>query len=218
MRPHALWAVLALTPLAAPAPDSYVIRLEYDPAPGQHYVVKSTDKFTSTTTVINPLTGKPQDPEKTATEEELAYTETVVEKPAKKGGAVPKFKRAYTKASKTEGGKTAALPYEGRTVVFELKDGKYRAAAEGGPAIDPKALDELAQKETGTPAPPGSQQLFLPARAVRVAEKWTIDGTALAKALPADDTFSTRAGPRARGRSSRHTRRAGRSTGSSSCG
>ena len=191
MRLRPLLLMLAITPLAvtaAPAPDTYDIRLGGDSTPGQSYVVKDTDKVTSTTTVTHPQLGVSLDPEKKTSEEELVYTETVLEKPAKKGDSIPKFKRAYSRARQTTDGKSSSLPYEGRTVVFQLKDGKYQATAEGEPALDAKVLDELAQKE-GTPAPQGAEKLFLPRRPVKVGEKWTFDGKAVAKVLPEDDTF-----------------------------
>src|SRR5690242_15586560 len=119
MRLRPLLLILATTSLAtaAPAPDSYDIRIGTERTAGQRCVVKRTDKWASTTVVTIPLFGKPSDPEKTSGEEDLVYTETILDGPAKKGDDPRKFKRAYTKARRTAAGKEAALPYENRTVV-----------------------------------------------------------------------------------------------------
>ena len=191
MRLRPLLLILAITPLAtaAPAPDTYFIRIGREPAAGQRCVVKRTEKFASTTVVTYAFLGQSSDPQKTNTEEDVVYTETILDGPAKKGDGPKKFKRAYTRARRTTDGKEATLPYENRTVVFELHDDKYHATVEGKPALDSKVLDELAQKESGTPAAPGAdaKRLFFPKGPVKVGQTWALDGQELVKALPKNE-------------------------------
>jgi hypothetical protein len=175
---------------AAPAPSTYTLRLGGRVKPGQTYTVKVTDKSsTSAAVIIIPALDQPGDPEKRSTEEELVYTETVLEKPEKDGDNPKRLKRTYTKARNTENGKKSTLPYEGQTIILELKGDKYQATAEGKPDFDRKVLDELAEKENAPAAAKGSEKAFLPPQAVKVGEKWTFDGKAITKALSPDDSF-----------------------------
>src|SRR5439155_22764308 len=92
-----------------------------------------------------------------------------------------KFKRAYEKATRTAGDKKESFPHEGRTIVFELKDDKYAATAEGTPALDRKVLDDLAKRASGDSVE--SDAALLPQKPVKVGDKWAVDIKALARAF-----------------------------------
>jgi hypothetical protein len=76
--------------------------------------------------------------EKLNVEEEFTYT--VLEKGKKQPR---RYKKAYTTA--TLNGRKCA--YQGRTVVFTLRGGKYTVKAEGKPALPPADLAELARRQ-----------------------------------------------------------------------
>jgi hypothetical protein len=179
MRSHSFWAFLAGLALTAGAraDDAYTIKFKHAPDAGKSIVVKNHEKQTTSVTVTDP-DGKVLKNDKETAETDEVYTETVVEKGEKKS---KKFKRAYEKATVTTGGKTTDLPYQGRTLVFELKDGEYQATAEGTPALDKKLLDGLAKKEGGDPQ--ASDDAVLPKKPVKVGDKWAVDTKLLATIL-----------------------------------
>lgn len=181
MRLKPLWALLVAAPLAAaaPAPETYTIKLNYRADAGKSYVVKDTDTASNSVTVSD-ADGKVLQQQKSKTEDEAVYTTTIIEKGDKRP---TKFKRAYEKASRTTDGKKAARPFEGRTVLFELKDGKYQVSAEGTPAIDQGALDELAEKVNGTD---DGDEILLPKKPVKVGDKWALDAKAMEKSFAKD--------------------------------
>lgn len=166
--------LVALT-LAAPSrAQTYTIKFKHGPDAGKSIVVTSKDKGTNSVTVTD-ADGKVLKQDKAVTQgKEEVYTDTVVEKGDKKP---KKFKRVYEKANRTAGGKTTPLPYEGRTVVFELKDGKYEATAEGTPALPKEVLAELTGKANS--GDEESEEVLLPKKAIKAGDKWAIDTKAL---------------------------------------
>jgi hypothetical protein len=183
MRSHSFWACLAALALSAGAradDATYTIKVKHAPDVGKGIVIKSHDKETNSITVTDP-DGKVLMTNKETAEKDEVYTETVIEKGEKQS---KKFKRAYEKATRTADGKTTDLPYQGRTIVFEQKDGKYQAAAEGTPALDKKVLAGLAAKEDADPQ--AIDDAILPKKPVKVGDKWAVDIKVLAKAFGKD--------------------------------
>jgi hypothetical protein len=176
MRGYSFWACLAALALAAGtrAQEGYTIKLKHGPDPGKSVVVKSKEKGTDASTVTD-ADGKTTGQKRTIETEEV-YTETVLEGGDKKPR---KFKRSYEKASQTADGKTVALPHQGRTVLFELKDGKYQATAEGTPALDRGLIAFLAGKADATGE--SADDLFLPRKPVKAGDRWAVEGKALAE-------------------------------------
>jgi hypothetical protein len=182
MRYSSFWACLAVLALTAAGTQAqeYTIKFKHGSDPGKSVVVKENNKETTSFTVSD-ANGKVlgKNKEEGATEE--VYTETVLEKGDKQS---KKFKRVYEKANRVVDGKKVALPYEGRTIVFELKDGKYQASAEGKPAVDPQLLDGLARRASSNDE--SQDQAILPTKPVKVGDKWAVDIKALAKGLAKD--------------------------------
>ncbi|MBL8799401.1 MAG: hypothetical protein JNM56_36295, partial [Planctomycetia bacterium] len=94
------------------------------------------------------------------------------------GPSQPKLlRRNYALAVDRIGSETRKLPYEGRVIVFEFKDGKYQATALGEPPVSPDELAVLARRVSR----PDLIQLYLPNKPVAEGESWTID---VARAAP----------------------------------
>ncbi len=183
MRTLCIWAGLAALALTAGAraDDAYTIKLSLAPDVGKSIVVKTHDKETNATTLFGP-DGKEVLSNKDTGERDEVYTETVLEKG---DGPAKKFKRTYEKATRTAAGKTFDLPFQGRTIVFELKDGKYQATAEGTPALDKGLLTALAGTEDRT-RDASDLEAIIPTKPVKVGDKWAVDVKLLAKSLGKD--------------------------------
>ncbi len=168
-------AVGALT--GAASAQTVTIKIKTSADVGKSTVYHSTEAESSDQQLID-AAGKAVKDEKNDSGEEQIYTETTL---GKTDNVTTKWKRAYEKATKTGNGKTAARSFEGKTIVFERKDGKVVVSAEGDAKIDPKDLEELQKKE----AKSDQEQIeaLLPKKAVKVGEKWTVDPKQIAKAL-----------------------------------
>lgn len=113
----------------------------------------------------------------------VAYKETTVE--AEDDGTPVKVKRHYLKAETTEKEKTTALPYQGKTVLIEKKEGKYRFRLEGGAEL--KEAATLDKEFNGAQKPaPEFDKTVLPGRPVSVGEAWQLDRKALIAAWGKD--------------------------------
>ncbi len=112
------------------------------------------------------------------------YRQTVLE--MKPGVEKPtKLKRQYEKAVVTEEGKTTKLPYEGKMVLIEKKDGRYTFRIEGDEELtgeDAKRLDEEFNKKKEI-SEKELERLVLPPGPVKVNETWKIDPKNLIKAF-----------------------------------
>jgi hypothetical protein len=168
----ALVSLLCACCTDAPA-QTYVIKFKTYPATGMTVTIRDTSKEGGS---IKPLDqgDKPVNEIKPKTRE-LAYTQTILEREA---GDAPakKYKRSYEKATETEGGKTQKKSYQGRTLVFERKEGEIRAGVVGTPPLEDEDLDELIDKLNDRSSNPAEEdKALIPAKAVGVGERWAID-------------------------------------------
>ncbi len=175
LRLPGLWlsaTLLLACALEAPA-QTYTIKLKSYPDAGMTVTVRHTEKETGSTKIF--FDGKLVK-EELPKGHERAYALTVLV--GKKGDAPPeKFKRVYTKATETQGGKTRALSYQGRTVVFEKKDGipsGFGVDVVGAPRLDDRDMSKLSYNANNDTK--GLQdRAIIPAKAVAVGESWAID-------------------------------------------
>jgi hypothetical protein len=180
MRSHPFWVCLAALALSAGvrADDTYIIKLKHGADVGKTVTVTNTE----TNTTSNKLTdgdGKVLDEGKKHTEKvEELYTETVLARDDKEA---TKYKRTYEKATRTRDDKAETRSYEGRTVVFERKDGKFTLIPEGDKPLNKEDLQELTRKADD--ADSTRDDLFLPVKPVKVGETWKIEGKDLVKTL-----------------------------------
>jgi hypothetical protein len=184
MRLTPLWALLVAAPLAAaPAPSTYVVKVKRDPDPGKGTLVKSTEKHSGTLRILDG-TGKAAQEIKVSQEKDEVCTKTVLERGDKKP---KKFKKTFAKAVRTTDGKATPLAYQGRTVIYELKDGKYQVSVEGAPELEQHVLDELTRSANGSDL---DSDLLLPGKPVAVGDKWALAGKDVVKSI-ADQNVMT---------------------------
>jgi hypothetical protein len=110
--------------------------------------------------------------EKKVEDEDKQYVEKHLASNAK--GRPTKFSRAYSKALKGEEGNLDKLSYNGKTIVFERKDGKFEASAQGGD-VEEKDLNDLLKSVNNK----GDDSGFAPKNAVKVGDTWTLPKEAL---------------------------------------
>ena len=170
--------LLVLTLVAAAHGQTYTLRIKRYADPGKSVVCKETDTRDLTFKRFTP-DGKPVDEGKPSATREVVYTETVLEA----GAARPKaYRRAYEKATVTAGGKTLPRSYQGKTVLFRERAGKYEVTLEGGGVLAPADAGELARQADEHDT---LNDVVLPKIPVKIGEKWSIPGKGLADALSA---------------------------------
>jgi hypothetical protein len=164
--------------LAAAAPaQTYTIKLKHAPDPGKSVVIKDSDSHDVLTKIFD-AGGKAIKEDKAEEKRDEVYTETVIEKSDK---FPTKYKRTYEKATRTRNGKTESRSYEGRTIVFEQKDGKFTVTADGDKPLSKADLEDLAKKANDNDKE--MDELFLPQKPVKAGDGWDIDSKALAKSF-----------------------------------
>jgi hypothetical protein len=172
-----LACLVTLSLTAAGRAQEYTIKLKHAADPGKSVTVKDHDEKDGTVKVTD-ASGKTLEDQKQSEKTDEAYTETVLEKGDK---SPKKYKRVYEKATRTRNGKTETRSYEGRTLVFEEKGGKYTVTAEGDKPVAKEDLDELTRKANEADA--DQEDAFLPKKPVKVGDTWKVDGKELAKAF-----------------------------------
>ncbi len=170
MRATPITACLLLSALAGAARgQTYAIKLRSDPAAGKSISVRDSHQNAGTVKVLD-AGGKLLREQKPNEVEEEVFTETVLEA----GGKHPKkFQRAYGKAERGEAGKLRPRSCQGRTVLFELRDGRYVVRAEGTPALAPADRKDLTARANDR-LRSSPDELFLPNRPVAVGDAWDV--------------------------------------------
>ncbi len=156
--------------------QTYTIKIKRDPGEGKSVLVREVDRQGGYARVLDGA-GKVLEEQKPDVMKEVEYTTTIL----KTGQPRPlKFKRTYTKATVTQGAKSIALPYQGRTLVFEMgaKGNTYQAVAEGTPELKPEQFGDVLR--TLNDDDEDKDRLFLPGKPVRVGEAWVVDARKIA--------------------------------------
>jgi hypothetical protein len=170
-----LFAAGLLLALSAQArAQTYTIKFKDYPDAGQSIRVRDRQKGVTAVKVTD-AAGKVVNDQKIDNSSEEDYTLTVL---AKSGKHLKKYKRAYTKAERHLGKKVQTRPYEGRTVLFEEKDGKYQVRAEGKPELKPADLADLVRLANDKKAE-GLTERLVPKKPVKVGGTWEITGKGL---------------------------------------
>jgi hypothetical protein len=155
-----------------PAGPAYALKVKRHPDVGRVVVVRKVSSESGFTKYFDDR-GKLVREDRPEDVREETYSLTVLE--TAPGARLPhKFRRSYDKALLRSGDKTTPLPYQGRSVLFELRDGNYQAAAEGQPPLSAADLARLADDAASDPL-----DNFFPGRPVKVGETWTVDPRAL---------------------------------------
>jgi hypothetical protein len=168
--------VAALAPFAAAGDEKYTIKIKRFPDVGKSVRVRDQAKTVGTTKITD-AAGKAL---KGGKEQEASldeYTETTLVAGDK---APKKFKRSYRKARMDKGKGAEAEPWEGKVVVYELKDGMYQVSVEGKGALSAKDRAKLAE-HANERFKEDFDTVLVPDRAVKVGESWAVPGKKLAE-------------------------------------
>ena len=176
----AILLVLGGVPAAEAQDKAYTIKIKEKPDVGMSIVTKDVDKQTGVIKVLD-AQGQLLNENKVNKAKEEIYTEVILEK----GDKHPKkYKQTYEKAIETEDGKTTARSYQGRTLLYELKDGKYQLGVVGKPPLDEKDVTQLLEKANEElEKNVDLDKLFLPGKPVKVGDTWTLDNKMLVEAF-----------------------------------
>jgi hypothetical protein len=116
------------------------------------------------------------------------YKETILEKV--EGKRATKIRRDYTRAIIKSGGDEKFLPYDGKTLLIERKDGRYHFTIEGGEELKGKDAEELNRSfnKPGSDDNDGNEmeKAILPKKPVPVNGTWTINPEVFMKVLAKD--------------------------------
>ena len=179
MRVKSIWAsVLLLLVCLADAPaQTYTIKLKTYPEAGTTVTVWDTYKETGSTKFTD-LDGKLLNEVKPKSRDGV-YTQTILQR-TKRDASAEKFKRVYEKAVGSEDGKSATRSYQGRTVVFERRQGKYWIGVVGKPALEKKDLDHLFEEFSGSgPSSAEGDKAITPDKPVAVGDRWPVNSKIL---------------------------------------
>jgi hypothetical protein len=187
-------SLLLLPPLAGAArAQTYAIKLKSEAGAGKSVTVRESHRSAGAVKVLD-AGGKVLREQKPNEVGEEVFTETVREA----GDRRPKkYKRVYEKAVRGEAGKPRPRSYQGRTVLFELRDGRYAVRAEGTPALAPADLKDLTAKANDQ-LTSGPDELFQPKKPVAVGDGWGVDKKLLPELARGDELDLDRSDGRAR--------------------
>jgi hypothetical protein len=172
---------LVLSPLAAPAQE-YAVKLA-KPGPGDQFQVKS-DNNTDVEIKALDAGGQAVFEKKEAKTHHFVYREVGLERgPA--GSDLVRLKRTYKKAFRTIDGDRRTLPFQGETVLIEKKGGAFEFRIEDGETLEGEDVNEL-HEEFNKGGMRKLIEVFLPRKAVKVNEPWTVDAAKIAKEFSKD--------------------------------
>jgi hypothetical protein len=184
MRNVCLAAALAaaLTPLTAAAQE-YAIKIKR-PGLGDKTKAEVTDDFRLQFKVLDNNGNVAMEAEETKTHK-FVFREVGLERAAV-GEDLVRLRRHYEHAERTVKGTRETLPYQGKTLLIEKKDGGFQFRIEGGEVLEGRDTEELREEFNKG----GLRRLitdpFLPRKAVKLNETWKFDVAALAKAFAGD--------------------------------
>ncbi len=153
------------------ADDAYPIKYR-DVAQGDVYQVQKSETTTVATKVVNPggMALVDQTLKNVAT---ATYTETILKCEAKKPPT--KVERKYDKAQMTTNGQKADLPYSGKTVVIEKKDGKFHFTVDGKELAEADAATLAKEFERDGDDKNDLEKALLPKDPVKLNDSWKVD-------------------------------------------
>jgi hypothetical protein len=102
------------------------------------------------------------------------------------GDELVRVKRKYDHAERRVKDVRQTLPYQGKVVLIEKKDGAFRFDIEGEERLEGKDAEELNEEFNKGGLRKLVSDPFLPRKAVKVNDKWTVDVEPLAKSFGGD--------------------------------
>jgi hypothetical protein len=174
--------VMALSPLAAIAQE-YAVKIKR-PGVGDKTKAQIADDFKLEFKVLDNTGNIVMEAQETKTHK-FVFREVGLERAAT-GDDLVRLKRHYEHAERTVKGTRETLPYQGKTVLIEKKDGKFQFQIEGGETLEGNDAQELNEEFNKGDFRKLTTEHFLPRKAVKVNETWKYDVAPLAKAFSAD--------------------------------
>jgi hypothetical protein len=173
---------VALSPLTAPAQE-YAIKIKR-PGLGDKTRAQVADELKIEFKVLDNTDNVVMEAQETKAHK-FIFREVGLERAAA-GEDLVRLKRHYEHAERTVKGTRETLPYQGKTVLIEKKDGKFQFQIEGGETLEGKDAEELYEEFNKGDFRKLTTEHFLPRKSVKVNETWKYDVAPLAKAFSAD--------------------------------
>ncbi|MBI1917648.1 MAG: hypothetical protein HYS12_23380 [Planctomycetes bacterium] len=174
-----LAAVVLISVAAVRAQDAFPITIN-EPGKGDLRLCDVSQNTLSSTKIVRLAGGQSLHEKAASNAQHNVYRETILDR--QPGQQRPtRLRRQYEKAAVWTEGKQTVLPYQGKTVLIESRQGVYVFSIEGGKALADEA-DRLLDREFNREDALDLQRLILPGRAVRLDQAWTIDMTPIARA------------------------------------
>ncbi len=186
-RTHGLSMALVLVLTATAPAQEYTLKLK-QAATDAAVAVKRHDQFKLEFKLSDGGSNAVQS-KKAARALTFTYRETGL---AKADGAVQftSLKREYKKAERAVDGVKETLPYQGKTVILDKKEGKYSFRIVGGELLDGKDADELHDEFNKSNLKSLNRDFFLPKNPVKVGDPWTLDVDPVARAIAKSCNFA----------------------------
>jgi hypothetical protein len=165
--------------------DSYTIRLKFDGDIGKTIAYHSS--LTSAGSIKAFDANNKLIFERKPEGDVIAYRVTVLDRDT--DGRATRYIRVYEKATETADGKATTLSYQGRTVLFEKVDGKFRIGVVGEPPLIAKDSDKLYEKANKKSRGDALLRHLSPGKSVKVGDSWTIPIKPLAESMIEDSTI-----------------------------
>jgi hypothetical protein len=112
---------------------------------------------------------------------ETVFRGTLLE--ADKDGKAKRFLRVYETATETDDGKKKAFSYQGRTILFEKVDGKFRLGLAGESALDAADAEKLYKEVNRKSDREQLLRNLSPGKSVKLGESWAVPVRPIAEAL-----------------------------------
>jgi hypothetical protein len=173
---------LALSPLAASAQE-YAVKIKL-PGLGDKSLVKSTSNWEAEFKVLDDGGNAIVDAKELKVKK-FVFSEVGLER-AQAGDELVRVKRKYEHAERKIKDTRETLPFQGKTVLIEKKDGRFQFQIENDEVIEGKDAEELNEEFNKGGLRKFVTDHFLPRKLVKVNEKWTFDVAPLARAFSGD--------------------------------
>jgi len=173
-------------PAALSAEDKYTLKL-YHGKQGDAALHEKETTQVEAVTITGPDGNVVEDKKKTTTTVNK-YREEIL---AKETGKRPtKIKRVYSTATRKVDDDYQKLAYHEKTVMIELKDGKYTFSVDGKELSTEEAADLAKEIDPKKPADEDMDKILLPGKAVAVGESWELDGKTISKIFGDDEKLA----------------------------
>jgi hypothetical protein len=163
-----LGCALLLVGLAGCGSKKHTIKTR-EPQEGDVHRVETTNSFDLEVRLVNVKGDDSKTIKSTKSSETMVYTSEVLKL---EGGKPVALRRQYEKAEAASNGNVRQLPFHGKTVLIEKRDGKFQFRFEGGGELSAQDAGQLLQEfGSGVEEP---AKLLLPPGPVSVGETWKL--------------------------------------------